>query len=151
MTIRYFLPSALICAVAALAICAAPARAAGTMLVQQRDGSVKIYKGALIRFKPYAMAITSSDGYGMLVVGHAACTQVGGLVRCLPYDATLEQYGDSYHIRIRSGTIWFNPTETAQLLQYSSARLPPRGVLMSFHTKVGTYVSLTGTIDEIQK
>lgn len=37
------------------------------------------------------MAITSSDGNGTLVIGKAACTQVGALIRCLPYDATLEQ------------------------------------------------------------
>lgn len=129
----------------------APASATGTVLIQQRSGAIKIYKKAYIRIKDYAMAITSSDGNGTLVIGKAACTKVGELIRCFPYDATLEQYGDSYHVALTSGTVWLNPTKTKQPLSNSSTLLPPRGVLMSVRTKAGTYVSLTGTVDEVQK
>ena len=129
----------------------APASATGTVLIQQRSGAIKIYKKAYIRIKNYAMAITSSDGNGTLVIGKAACTKVGELIRCFPYDATLEQYGDSYHVALTSGTVWLNPTKTKQPLSNSSTLLPPRGVLMSVRTKAGTYVSLTGTVDEVQK
>jgi hypothetical protein len=52
---------------------------------------------------------------------------------------------------LQSGTVWLNPTRTEQPLSYSSTQLAPHGVLMSIHTKAGTYVSLTGTVDEIQK
>ena len=128
-----------------------PAYATGTVLIQQRSGTLKLYKNAYIRIKNEAMAITSSDGNGTLVVGKAACTKVGELIRCLPYDATLQQYGDSYHVALTSGTVWLNPTKTKQPLSHSSAFLPPRGVLMSIHTKAGTYVSLTGTVDEVQR
>jgi hypothetical protein len=85
------------------------------------------------------------------VIGKASCTKVGELLRCLPYDATLDQYGDTYHIALAAGTVWLNPTKEAQSLPYSSARLQPRGVLMSVRTKAGTYVSLSGTVDEVVK
>jgi hypothetical protein len=141
--------SLLVCGV--LAVGAAPARATGTVVIQQPNGNLKVYKNAFVRVKDYAMAITSADGNGMLVIGKASCTQVGQLLRCLPYDATLDQYGDTYHIPLASGTVWLNPTHQAQSLPYSSARLQPRGVLMSVHTKAGTYVSLSGTVDEVVK
>lgn len=134
-----------------LAAAAAPARATGTLTIQQRNGNVKVYKNTLVRVKDYAMAIVSADGNGMLVIGKASCTKVGELLRCLPYDATLDQYGDTYHIPLTTGTVWLNPTAQAQPLPYSSALLQPRGVLMSVHTKAGTYVSLSGTVDEVVK
>jgi hypothetical protein len=135
----------------ALTVPGVAARASGTAVVQQRDGSTKTYRNVFIRVNNDAMALTSSDRQGMLIIGKAACTHIGELVRCLPYDATLDQHGKSYHIVLQSGTVWLNPTMTAQPLSYSSAQLQPHGVLMSIHTKAGTFVSLTGTVDEIQK
>jgi hypothetical protein len=97
------------------------------------------------------MTITSSDGEGTLVLGKAGCTKVGELLRCIPYDATLEQHGESTHVPLQSGTVWLNPSSTTQQLSFSSTQLPPRGVLLSIQTKAGTFVSLTGTVDRIQK
>jgi hypothetical protein len=97
------------------------------------------------------MELTSSDGQGTLVLGKAACTKEGSLVRCLPYDATLFQNGEKRHIVLQSGTVWLNPTQSKQPLAFSSAELPPHGVLMSVNTKAGTYVSLTGTVDEMHR
>jgi hypothetical protein len=128
-----------------------PADALGTARIQQKDGSVKVYKNVSIRVKDQAMALVSSDGQGMLILGKAACTKVDELIRCLPYDATLQQHGKTFHIALKSGTVWINPTSADQPLSYSSTRLPPRGVLLSIQTKGGTYVSLSGTIDEVQK
>ena len=95
--------------------------------------------------------MTSADGAGTLVIGKAACAKINELVRCLPYDATLHQYGTTTHIPLSGGTVWLNPTQTKQTLSNSSAQLPPRGVLMSVHTHAGTYVSLSGTVDEVYK
>jgi hypothetical protein len=133
---------------AALAV-ASPwsARAAGTVLVQQRDGSIKTYNNVRITVGNAQMEITSADGQGTLVLGKAACTKVGDLVRCIPYDATLFQNGLKMHIFVQSGTVWLNPTTSNQPLALSSAQLPPHGVLLSLHTRAGTYVSLTGTVD----
>ena len=148
--VRQALLTSLILAVA-VAVPASPARSTGTALIRQPDGAIKIYKNVYIRVNSDAMALTSSDGEGMLIIGKAACTHIGELVRCLPYDATLNQNGQTLHIYLKSGTVWVNPTKSPQSLTYSSAQLGPHGVLVSLNTKAGTYVSLTGTIDEIQK
>jgi hypothetical protein len=143
-------------AVAAAAACAvlvlsSPAEARGTARIQQQDGTVKTYNNVYVRIKNQAMALTSSDGKGTLILGKAACTEVAALIRCLPYDATLDQNGKSLHIPLQSGTVWLNPTKEAQTLTGSSTKLQPRGVLLSIETAKGTYVSLTGTVDEVQK
>jgi hypothetical protein len=97
------------------------------------------------------MWITSSDDRGTLVFGKAACTKIGELLECLPYDATLFQNGERRHVPLQSGTAWFNPTTANQQLTHSSAQLPPHGVLLSVLTKAGTYVTLTGVVDEMRK
>ncbi len=128
-----------------------PAGATGTARIQQRDGATKTYTNVRIDVTTESMSITSSDGQGMLVFGKAACTKVGELLRCLPYDATLHQRGQSSHIPLKSGTVWVNPSGTSQQLSHSSMQLPPHGVLLSIQSKAGTYISLTGVIDRIQK
>jgi hypothetical protein len=64
---------------------------------------------------------------------------------------TLYQHGQTLHVALASGTVWLNPTATAQPLSMSSAHIPAHGVLMSVNTKAGTYVSLAGTVDEVKK
>jgi hypothetical protein len=135
----------------ALALASVPAGATGTVRIVQRDGSAKVYRDVTIRVKPWAMALQTADGQGTLVIGKASCTKIDELLRCLPYDATLFQHGESHHIPLANGTVWINPTHQVQPLSYSSAHLPGHGVLLSLQTKAGTYVSLTGTIDEVQR
>jgi hypothetical protein len=127
------------------------ARAAGSARIQQSDGSVKTYTNVRISVRDQSMWMTSSDGRGTLILGKAACTKVDALVRCVPYDATLDQNGKFTHIPLQTGTVWLNPSNAAQQLSHSSTRLPSHGVLMSIRTKKGTFVSLTGTIDEARK
>jgi len=129
----------------------AHAGATGTVVIQQRDGTTKTYAGVRIAIRDESMAISSSDGQGTIVLGKAACTKVGELLKCIPYDATLYQYGAKRHVPLASGTVYINPSQTTQPLTHSSAQLPPRGVLLLVKTKAGTYVSLTGRIDEVVK
>ena len=143
-------PSALALGIFALAY-SPPARAEGTAVIVQSDGSSKSYSNVHIAIRDASMAITSSDGQGMLVLGKAACTKIGELVRCLPYDATLLQNGTSLHIPLQSGTVWLNPTDAPEQLSHSSAKLQARGVLLAVKTKRGTYVTLTGVVDEVQR
>ena len=112
---------------------------------------MKIYKDVFIRIRDEEMALTSSDGVGTLVIGKAACSKVGELIRCLPYDATLYQNGKTLHFPLSSGTVWLNPTKAEQPMSDTSAHIPPRGVLMAVSTKNGQTVSLTGTVDEAAK
>jgi hypothetical protein len=130
----------------------APANATGTVIVQQRDGTTKTYRDVRIAIEDQAMAITSADKKGTLVLGKAACTEVGELVKCLPYDATLLQGGMKFHIPLKvGGTVWINRSATNQQLPQSSEHLPPHGVLVAVTTIKGTLVSLTGVVDEVQK
>ncbi|MFY9720068.1 MAG: hypothetical protein WAK16_10535 [Candidatus Cybelea sp.] len=127
------------------------ANAAGTARIVQRDGSAKTYTNVRITVRDQSMWITSSDGQGTLVFGKAACTKIGELVKCLPYDATLYQYGEKRHIALANGTVWLNPSQTYEQLTHSSTQLPPRGVLLAVETKAGTFLSLTGVVDQVQK
>ena len=127
------------------------ADATGTVRIQRSDGSIKTYTNVHIVVQNESMEITSSDRQGTIVLGKAACTKVGELVRCIPYDATLEQRGEARHIPLQSGTVWINPSQTKQQLTHSSTELPPRGVLLSVRTKAGTYVTMTGVIDKVQR
>lgn len=123
--------------------------AAGTVLIQQRDGVTKVYKNVHVRVGNESMTLTSADSVGTLVLGKAACTKEGELLRCIPYDATLEQNGRATHISLAMGTVWLNPSSSSQTLSHSTQRLQPRGVLLSIRTHAGTYVSLSGTVDEV--
>lgn len=127
------------------------ASATGTAIVQQSDGSIKTYADVSVRLARQELALTSSDGAGTLVIAKAACSSEGPLLKCLPYDATLFQYGKKTHISLNNGTIWLNPTATKQQLPHSSSALPPRGVMVSTKTKAGTYLSFIGKIDQVQK
>lgn len=129
----------------------APAYAGGTALVQQKDGTMKTYRDVFIQIRNEELMLTTADGLGTLVIGKAACAKVGELVKCLPYDATLYQNGWKDRVKLKSGTAWFNPTTTAQPMSNSSAHIPPHGILLSVTSKAGTYLSVTGTVDEIQK
>ncbi len=128
-----------------------PARATGTVRILQNGGSAKIYANVRISIRNESMAITSADGQGTLVLGKAACTKVDELLECLPYDATLFQNGTRFHIALQSGTVWLNPSKSEQRLTHSWTELPPRGVMLAIRTKRGTYVTMTGIVDEVQR
>lgn len=147
---RVFFIAAIAAGIVAMPL--APANATGTVVVQQRDGTTKTYRDVRIAIEDQAMAITSADKKGTLVLGKAACTEIGELVKCLPYDATLLQNGLKVHIPLKvGGTVWINRGTTRQQLPRSSEELPPRGVLVAVTTVRGTLVSLTGVVDEVQK
>ena len=129
----------------------APALATGTLRVQHKNGSVQTYTDVYIRILDDEMTLTSNDGKGTVVIGKSACTKIGELIQCLPYDATLEQNGSEARIPLTNGTVWLNPTATRQPLSLSSQSLPSHGVLMAVKTKSGTYVLLSGTVDVIKK
>jgi hypothetical protein len=128
------------------------ANATGTAEIQPPNGPTKTYRHVHIAIWNDDMAVTSADGKGTVVFGKAACTKVGALIRCLPYDAMLFQNGQQLHIVLRSGgTVWLNPSHATQHLSQSSTQLPPRGVLLAVQTRRGTYVTLTGTVDEVHR
>lgn len=137
---------------AALSALTGFANATGTATIQPPSGAAKTYRNVRIVIWNDQMAVTSADGKGTVVFGKAACTRIGALIRCLPYDAMLFQNGQQLHIVLRpGGTVWLNPSHTSQQLSQSTTRLPPRGVLMAIQTRRGTDVTLTGTVDEVHR
>lgn len=141
----------LCCLFIILAIPPAAASATGTVVIAMRDGSTKTYNNVHVIIWNESMAVTSSDGQGTVVFGKASCTKVGELVKCLPWDATLFQNGEKLRVALARGTVWLNPTTDYQSLTGSSQKIAPHGVLLAVRTKRGTYVTLTGTVDEVHR
>jgi hypothetical protein len=127
------------------------AYAKGTVTVQQSDGSTQQYAGVSIRIISKTLRITTADGVGTLSIDRAACSYVGDLMMCLPYDMTLDQGGGSHPLDFQRGTVYLNLTDAKQQLPLSSTWLAPQGILLSLTTKIGTIVNMSGTIDQVQK
>ena len=70
---------------------------------------------------------------------------------CFPTAVTLVQGGASKAVDLRNGTIYLNLTDQAQPLMLSTTKVPPHSMLLSFTTKLGTYVSVSGRIDRMVK
>ncbi len=127
------------------------ARAAGTVLIQQSDGHRNTYSDVAIKVIHNALYITSSDGRGTIVINRAACSYQGQLMVCLPTSAALVQSGETSPLDFKNGTLYVNDTDEPQALTMSTAKVPPHGIMLSFTTKRGTYVNLSGRIDKVVK
>jgi hypothetical protein len=144
---------ATLCGMCALMIVASGAAdAKGIVVVQQHNGPVQQYNDVnIVILDNTALKITSADGVGTLVINKAACSYVGELQMCLPYTMTLDQGGGTHPLDFERGTVYVNLTDMMQPLALSSTQLPPRGILLSIRTKVGTIVNMSGTIDKVEK
>ena len=136
---------------ACLSAAPAFAVATGTARIQQPDGDVKTYKNVRIAIEHKQMKLTSADGVGTFVISRAACSPVEKLVRCYPYNAVLRQHGTTLPITIVEGTAWLNPGTNKGQLPNSTTPIAPHGVILSFRTKRGTYVSVNGVVDVMKK
>jgi hypothetical protein len=125
------------------------ARAAGTMSIQHRTGTVNTYRDVDIRVFSGSLFLTSEDGDGTIVVTRAACSYQQQIIVCLPTAAVLVQDGQSNALDLKSGTIYLNYTNAGQTLSFSSAKVPANSVLLSLTTKNGTYINLHGRIDQV--
>lgn len=138
--------------VAALALTlAVPARAEGTVRVQQTSGAVQNYDNVKIQILHQTLNVTTADGKGTLIIYRAACSYQGEIMACLPTGVTLVQGGDVSAIKIVSGTVYVNMTDDAQALPLSTMHVPAHGVVMALQTHVGTYITMNGTIDKVTK
>jgi hypothetical protein len=136
----------LCCALAAVAL---PAEAGGLVSVQQSNGSVQKYAQVRIRWTGWTLWLRSADHKGVLQITTGACSYAGLLLRCLPYSMTLHQDGTKRPIGIAHGTIYLNLSGGASALPYSSHTLASHALLGSIATQHGTFVTITGTLDEV--
>lgn len=142
----------ILCAMSAYLVAGAiAAQATGTVRVQQNDGSTQLYPNASIRVTNKTLRITTADKKGTLVIDKAACSFIGAVMRCLPYNMTLDQGGGAHPLDFQRGTVYLNPTTDKQPLPLTSKQLPPHGIMLSLTTKIGTIVDVTGVMDEISK
>lgn len=130
---------------------ALPARATGVVHIQQKDGSVKTYADVNIALDPSSMRLTTSDGIGTLYIGRAACTAVGQVIKCIPYDATYIAHNVSTHIALIDGSAWVNLSTKSQSIPDSNRKLAARGVALTMRSTAGTTVTLSGTADVISR
>jgi hypothetical protein len=149
MTPRWILPlAAAVFSLAALA-CTAVVRASGTIAIHHYGGGVDTYRDVDIRAFTGSLFLTTDDGDGTLVIHEAACSYQGKIITCYPQSVALIQNGKSRILDLKGGTIYLNYTAQAQPMRFSSAKLPARGVLMSFTTRAGTLVNAHGTLDQV--
>lgn len=141
----------LLALIASFALSTAAAGAVGTVTIAQADGTTNVYHDVVIKVIHSALYMTSADGKGTLVINRAACAYQGQLLVCLPTSATLVQAGATSPLDFRKGTVYVNDTDDPQQLTLSTTKVAPHSIVLSFTTKRGTYVSLTGTIDKVVK
>jgi hypothetical protein len=134
-----------------LAFGAASASAAGTILIQQADGSSNVYDDVAIKVIHNVLYMTTADGRGTLVISKAACSYQGQLMVCFATSAALVQAGKTSALDFKNGTVYVNNTDDPQPLALSTQKVPPHGILVSLTTKKGTYISLSGQIDKVVK
>jgi hypothetical protein len=130
---------------------AAPALADGSMTIVQPDGTQNLYHDVMIKVIHNVLYVTSPDGKGTLVINRAACSYQGQLMVCFATHATLVQSGAVSPLDFKTGTLYVNTTDDWQQLTLSTTKVAPHGIMLSFTTKRGTYVSLNGTFDKVVK
>jgi hypothetical protein len=144
-------PTAMAAALALFALNATAARATGTLSINHRDGTVNTYEGVTVNVFTGSLFLTTADGAGTLVVNRAACSYQAKIIVCLPTSVILVQGGKSSALTLTTGTVYLNYTDDAQPLTLSSKKLPAHAAILSFTTGNGTYVNLSGTIDQVIK
>jgi hypothetical protein len=127
------------------------AAAHGTARVRQSDGSERRYDVTLQALDHRAIQVTSADGRGTLTIRHAACSYVGALERCLPYGLVWHQAGATHDITLQRGSEYLNRTDQPQPLPFSSRRVPAHGITLLVLTARGTYITISGSIDEFRQ
>lgn len=137
--------------VASFSLGTASAAAKGTVTVLQTDGHVDVYRDVGVKVIHDALFMTSADGKGTLVIHRAACSYQAELMVCFVTSATLVQAGKTSPLDFKIGTLYVNSTDAPQQLSRSTKKLAPHSILLSLTTRRGTYVALSGRIDEVVK
>lgn len=138
-------------AVTAVAVSIFPgaADARGVVRVQQVDGRIDHYNGVGLRLEGDTLRIISPDRIGTLLVKRAACFVVDGLQRCLPTQLILSQHG-THQITFRRGAVYLNLSDQPHAMPHSSKVVGVRGVDALLETMHGTFITITGQLDEVK-
>lgn len=135
--------------VASLAFVPATASATGTLSIHRSTGASNSYNDVEFKVFSGSLFLTSDDGNGTIVITRAACSYQGQIMVCFPLTAALVQDGESSALNLKSGTIYFNDTDTAQQLSRSTKKLAANSVMAAISLKDGTLISAQGRLDEV--
>jgi hypothetical protein len=137
-------------AVAALSAALIPSAvlASGTVRVEQSGGQVRYYHHVALALHSDTLRIVSPDHVGTLIVKRAACFATSGLQRCFPTELVLSQHG-THRISFRRGTLYLNLSDEPRVLPHSSKVIGARGVVALLETMHGTFIEITGRLDEV--
>jgi glucose/arabinose dehydrogenase len=128
--------------------CAAGADARGTATVTKSTGVVRTYQNVRIHLLgTSSLRVVSADGQGSLTIRHAACSYIGDLRRCLPFEITLDQHGAKRLIDLERGTLYVNTTDGALTMPHSTVQVPPHSIVLGLQTLRGTVISVSGQVD----
>ncbi len=135
--------------VAALVLASsAPALAAGTVSIQQRDGSVRTYTGVTLKAANKSLTLISADMVSTVVISGADCAHEGAIVRCMGGGFSLLQDGKRHTVPFKTATFYFNLTDQNQLLPLSTTRIAAHSVIFAVQTAKGTYITGNGKLDQ---
>jgi len=129
-----------------------PARGAAEALVrvQQSDGTTQVYRNVHATLHGTTLWLRSPDRKDRLQIVSAACSFPHKLQRCLPYQVTLHKPDRTHQLTITHGVFYVNLTSEPHHLLHSSEIVAPHGVVVFLHTTRGTYVSATGSLDDVK-
>ncbi len=127
---------------------AAPALAAGTVLIQHQDGSTKTYSGVTFAVADKTLTVMSPDKVSTVAISGADCAPAGSIVRCSGGAVSFHQDGRTHVIPVKAATFYFNTTDAAQPLPLSTTKIAPHSVTFAVETAKGTSVTGTGTLDK---
>ncbi|HEX3459032.1 MAG TPA: hypothetical protein VHR97_13865 [Candidatus Baltobacteraceae bacterium] len=130
---------------------ASPAAATGTLTIQRHNAAASTYRQVEIKVLYGGLFVTSEDGKGTLVIPKAACSFQRQIFVCYVTGATLVQAGEATPLSFKRGTIYFNSTDEPQQLSRSTTKIAPHSLMLSMTTDRGTYIGLTGRMDEVVK
>lgn len=124
------------------------ADATGTATVTKSTGTVRTYQNVRIHLLGRSsLRVVSADGQGSLTIRHAACSYIGDLRRCLPFEITLDQHGAKHVIDLERGTLYVNTTDGSLAMPHSTMQVPPHSIVLGLQTQRGTVISVSGQID----
>lgn len=127
------------------------AGARGTATIVQADGHTDVYRDVNISVIRGVLYVTTADGTGTMVINRAACSYQGQLMVCFATHAALIQSGETSPLDFKSGTLYANDTDDYLPLALSTTKVPPHSILLSFTTKRGTSISVSGRFDKVVK
>jgi hypothetical protein len=124
--------------------------AAGSVQIQQSNGSVKTYSGVSMKVAHASLTLTSADKVSALVVGGADCAPDGDLTRCSGGTFALLQDGKHHAIAGKASTFYVNSTGHALTLPLSTTKIAAHSVVFALETAKGTELTGSGTLDNME-